>query len=297
MRLLKDIKKLKLSTDVPLKSFTSIKIGGNARYFIAVESVAHLEQCVGWCASEELSYSVLGGGSNLLITDGTITTPVLKLTGGAFRRIRRTYQSVEFGASVRMREALHWMIENGYSGLEPFAGIPATIGGALMMNASAFGVSISDYLESVQVLDREGKVQNLKKDQIGFLYRSSSLSDRYIVMSAVFTFPQRGKDTIHAEISRVMRQRMRTQEILAPTAGCIFKNPAPDKSAGALIEQSGLKGTSYNGAAVSEKHANFIVNRGNASYEDVSALIRAIKKKVFKDSGILLEEEVIRWSS
>lgn len=294
MTLLEDLKKLNLRTDFSLREQTSFRVGGYASYFVCVDSRESLKEFLAICARYQMPFRVLGGGSNLLIADNLLAIPVVKLTGDVFRKIEESDETVYVGSSVRVSELLRWMLFHDRGGLESLAGVPATIGGALAMNASALGIGVADYLESADVMTGSGENIAIPKKEIRFLYRYSSLRD-YVVTGAMFDFPVMEKEILMKKIRDVMRYRVATQELVAHTAGCIFKNP-PGKSAGYLIEQTGLKGFHYNDAYISEKHANFIVNKGNATYNDVVALIRIVKDRVQQRTGILLEEEVVKWT-
>jgi len=295
MNLYEDLKRFRPETDVSLADHTSFRIGGIASCFIRIDTLKDLQDCISICTKRRTPVKILGGGSNVLI-DHRIHTPVIKLTGSIFHAIQNKTTGTYLGSSVTSSRALRWMLARGHAGLEFMAGIPATIGGSLIMNASAFTMTIADSVIEVYGIDTHGTLKVLQKKEIVFKYRYSSLSE-YAIIGALFDFPKQAKDVVRKRIRDIVQHRHTTQELAAHTAGCIFKNPAGQNSAGYLIEKSGLKGFFYKDACVSSKHANFIVNKGQATYDDVSELIRIVKEKVRQTTGVVLEEEVIRWTS
>lgn len=281
------LKKIKLMSDVDLSPLTAIKIGGRARYFFTADSSEEVQEFVKERSSD---FYLLGGGSNLLIKDGVIEKPVLFL-GRKFNYIRRDGVFVEAGASVLLPGLLKYCFDNQLGGLENLVGIPAKIGGLLAMNASAYGSSVSNVAARIEIVDPAGDLKQLDINKVKFGYRYSSLQGSVITRVWFKLRPQADVKNIAAEF---MKQRLMHQDFSAPSCGCIFKNP--DKMpAGFLIEDSGFKGLRRNGAQVSQKHANFIINIAGASYNDVDWLIKEIKEAVFKKHGIVLEEEIKRW--
>lgn len=294
MTLFEDLKKFNPETNVSLRGHTSFKIGGVASCFIRIASLNDLRDCIQICSRNQTPIKILGGGSNILV-DRCLQAPVIQLTGSIFRAIQIKPNGIYLGASVTSSQALQWMISHDYAGLEFMAGIPATVGGSLIMNASAFNLSIADSVIEVYGVDRQGVLKVLEKKDIVFKYRYSSLTE-YVIIGALFDFPKQARDHLKKRIKDIMQYRQTTQELTRHTAGCIFKNPS-EHSAGYLIEKSGLKGFIYRDASISTKHANFIINRGHATYDDVSELIRIVKEKVQQSTGVVLEEEVIRWTA
>ncbi|UCC94571.1 MAG: UDP-N-acetylmuramate dehydrogenase, partial [Candidatus Omnitrophota bacterium] len=257
------LKNIELKRNVELKRFTTIGIGGSGSCLFLVHTIDDLIHIMNDCGN---SFYLLGAGSNLLIRDRVITTPIIKL-GRDFRYAKGVMDSVEVGAATPVSELLNFCMKNNLSGLENLAGIPATMGGLLTNNASAFGRQISTLLEKVEVMNREGKVQLLKKNQITFGYRFSSLKD-YVVIRAWFRLTR--SNDLKRTTSLLFRERLHTQDFDHPSCGCIFKNPA-DNAAGLLIERCGLKGLKRADAQISVKHANFIINLGRATYNDVDS--------------------------
>ncbi|MFH1504082.1 MAG: UDP-N-acetylmuramate dehydrogenase [Candidatus Omnitrophota bacterium] len=278
---------IKFKQDVDLGCRTSIKIGGRAGYFFEAGNEEALERII----NDSSSFYILGNGSNLLIKDKTIKKPVVKL-GQEFSYVKQDDNYLEVGALTLLSFLIKYCLENNLAGLENLAGIPASIGGLLCMNASSFAKDISSCLESVDVIDKKGQPRTFKKDEIVFGYRYSSLED-YIILRAKFNLSL-GKD-LKQRVRSFLSKRLSGQDFSFPSCGCIFKNPS-EFSAGYLIEACGLKGLKKGGAQVSHKHANFIINIGGAKYNDVDYLIKKIKDRVYKKYKLVLSEEIKRWA-
>jgi UDP-N-acetylmuramate dehydrogenase len=282
------VRKISLQRNVDLQRFTTIKIGGRARNFFTAQSAEDLGQIIADC---ETAPYILGKGSNLLIADRTIARPVIKL-GEGLGGIRQAGDRVIVGASTPLPYLLHYCLKNNLSGLEYLAGIPATVGGLLAMNASSFDGAVSGPLDEVEVLDNGGAFKVLSKGKISFGYRHSSL-EKHIILRATFSLcPSRD---VRKKINYFLKKRLSLQDFLFPSCGCVFKN-TDTASAGFLIDSCGLKGLARGGAQVSPRHANFIINRGHAAYFDVDYLIQVIRDKVYKKYGVILQEEIKRWT-
>ncbi|MFH1771477.1 MAG: UDP-N-acetylmuramate dehydrogenase [Candidatus Omnitrophota bacterium] len=278
----------KVSRGISLREYSTIKIGGYAEYFFHVRNTEDLFSII-----RELNrpFYILGAGSNLLIKDGVIEKPVVKLCG-EFNYVRQYGDLVEAGAAIPFNSLLGFCSKNLLSGVENLSGIPATIGGLLATGASSYGSSLFSVLVRVQVIDKEGKIDVIDRKDIEFSYRNSSLSDFFILRA---WFRLRKNTDIKNNILKFIQLRIMSQDFDFPSCGCIFKNHN-DIPAGFLIESCGLKGLSCNDAQVSGKHANFIINKGKAGYGDVDYLIAKIKDKVYAKHGVVLEEEIVRWT-
>ncbi|MDD3297106.1 MAG: UDP-N-acetylmuramate dehydrogenase [Candidatus Omnitrophica bacterium] len=282
------LKKIELKRKVELGSYTSLKIGGTAKYFFVVENADELRLVLNDIGGD---FYLLGGGSNLLIKNGLISKPVIKL-GEGFKFIEKKSGYFRVGSSTKLSFLIKYCIENSLGGLQQLIGIPAEIGGLLNMNASSFGRGISSCLKSVAIADKKGKLGVFSKEEIFFGYRTSSLSE-FIILSGDFILSK--ENNIKEQSGKFLKKKIGSQDFSFPSCGCIFKNPCGDFSAGALIDSCGFKGLAKGQAAVSEKHANFILNLGGATYQQVDYLINKIKETVYKSRGLLLEEEIIRW--
>ncbi|MCM8796960.1 MAG: UDP-N-acetylmuramate dehydrogenase [Candidatus Omnitrophica bacterium] len=280
--------------DEPLKNKTNFKIGGKARFFFSVKNEEELRELVVISSKHKIPLFVLGAGSNILVSDVGIKGIVVKLGSGIFKEISFSKNnSVEAGAGVRLAELIGKTSAVGLSGLEFLAGIPGTLGGAIIMNAGAWGKDIGSIVESVRVMDNRGNIELLKRKKIKFSYRHSGL-DSYIILGAVLKLASDTKDRINQRIKEYLKLRSNTQDNAYPNAGCIFKNPA-GTSAGKLIDACGLKAKSCGGAVVSSRHANFILNKKNASSKDVLKLMNLIRDKVKSRFNITLEPEIKIW--
>ncbi len=285
-----NLKKIKTKKNIDLGPLTTLGIGGQAQYLFFVKNKNKLSMFLNELGGQ---FYILGNGSNLLIKDNLIKKPIVKLTGD-FKLIRQKEGILEVGASTLLSFLIKYCINKNLSGLEGLAGIPATIGGMLSSSASSFGSSIFDYLQKVEVMEKEtGIIQEIKKSEIEYGYRYSNLCDK-VILKAYFKFFKNG-GKIKQKIKNIIQKRIVLQDFSFPNCGSIFKNPYP-QTAGALIEKVGLKGIRKGDVKVSNKHANFILNLGNGSYQDIDYLIQHIKDTVFRKEGIVLEEEIQRWN-
>ena len=279
-----------IEKNVPLKELTTIKIGGTARYMAKPTGEENLVEYVKRFVDEGISIYILGRGSNTIFGDfhgAVISTRYLKgfyvreLDDGFYVRADCGVQTWEL-----VKLALHENLQEVYK----LVGFPATIGGAIAMNAGAYGYEVSNSLVNVKFLGWDGKVYIASKEELEFSYRSSPFPEKGIVLGAEFVF-RRSKTDIREEYERIRKRRLQTQPINMPTSGSTFKNPRSDY-AGRLLELVGMKGYRKGDLSFSELHANFLVNLGNATIEDVIELLQEAKKRVYESFGIELEEEV-----
>lgn len=283
----------KIRLEEPLKKHTTFKIGGPARFFIEPHDIADLKLLITAAKKYKIAILVIGSGSNILINDKGVAGMVLKLNSASFRRIFIKRNCLEAGSGATLRQLIQVAAERALSGAQFLAGIPGTVGGALAMNAGAWGKNIGDLVQKATVMDYNGNIKVLSKKDMRFEYRKSSLS-KFIILSACIKLAKKNKKEIKDNINKYLKYRRNTQAASLPNAGCIFKNP-PGKSAGRLIDLCGLKGKRIGNASVSVRHANFILNRDNASSSDVLKLMELIKKKVKDKFNITLEPEIRIW--
>lgn len=265
------------------------RIGGLAETVCWPESEEELREIWLKCQEQGIPFRLFGRGSNVLFPDEGLPGVTVISTGLA----QSVWDSewVTVGAGYSLARLSQEAADRGLTGLEFARGIPGTVGGAVVMNAGAHGGSIRDILEEVKILAPEGEVQRLAKEDIQFGYRECSLRDQAIVLEGVFHLKPGDPDVIQATMSENLARRKAAQPLELPNAGSVFRNP-PGGSAGGLIEEAGWKGKRLGGAQVSSKHANFIVNQGNATARDVLALIREIQKDVHHQFGVELKTEV-----
>ncbi len=278
----------KISLNEPLARFTTFRIGGPADYYLEPKDKEDLLQVVQYLHQQAFPYIVIGSGSNMLVSDKGYRGAVISLAQG-FADIGLEGDMVDAGAGVRLSQFVDFCVEHSLRGTEMLAGIPGTLGGAIMMNAGAYGGEISDYLVEVEIL-RGSSFKKIKKEEGGFRYRKSDLGQD-IIVRARFSLPSGEKEELKRVRNELIRKRNETQPVNFPNAGSVFKNPPGDRAA-RLIEACGLKGLTVGGAEVSERHANFIVNRGQASAKDVLELIEMIHQRILDQFNINLELEV-----
>jgi len=283
----------KVKTLESLSRHTTFQIGGRAEFFIEPRDTSDLKLLITQAKRYRMPVLVIGAGSNILVSDKGIKAIVLHLNSPFFKRTSYGRNYLEVGSGLMLGQLILDAKNHGLSGLEFLAGIPGTVGGALAMNAGAWGRNIADTVQSVSVMDCHGKPKTLAKGKIKFGYRKSSLA-RYIILSARLRLAKKTKKEINVSIKKSLEYRRTAQDTSAPNAGCIFKNPL-GKSAGRLIDLCGLKGEKIGGACVSERHANFILNQDNASSGDVLKLMGLIKKRVKGKFRVTLEPEIKIW--
>jgi UDP-N-acetylmuramate dehydrogenase len=283
----------KIKTRVRLSGLTSLRVGGEARFFLEAASVEELKHALRNSGRLKIPVFILGSGSNILASSSGLNGLVIKLAGEFFKHIYKDGEYLEAGSAAQLNQLLLYAKNNSLSGLEFLAGIPGTLGGALAGNAGAWGKSIGELVEEVRVLDYHGNPGILVAKELKFSYRKSNLN-KYIVISARLKLRKAGKGAIGLRIKEYLLKRNKAQDNKFPNAGCIFKNPA-NVSAGRLIDACGLKLVSKGQAVISGVHANFILNKGNADSSDILFLMDLIRKNVKKKFKINLEPEIKIW--
>ncbi len=283
--------KIKLS--VKLSDHTAFKIGGCAKYFLQGSNLSQLQDALVFAKNKNIRIFILGAGSNILSSDSGVDGLVIKLSGPNFTRLRIKGRFVDAGSAVKLNQLILRAKDQGLAGLEFLTGIPGTLGGALMGNAGAWGNQIGELVEEVRVLDYNGKIKLLKRQQLKFSYRKSNLQ-KYIILSGRLRLRAAKKETIMLKIKKYLQQRSKTQENSLPNAGCIFKNPK-GLAAGKLIEMCGLKGRRVGQAIISGVHANFILNIAKAKSKDVLSLMQLMRGEVKKKFKVILKPEINIW--
>ncbi len=275
-----------------MKLHTTFRIGGNARVFVEPKDERELSGIVKKCRELSIEYLVVGNGSNLLVSDDGVSKAVVKL-GGDFEKIEQVDETtVRAGAAVPLSVLCRFALSNGLSGLEFAYGIPGTVGGAAFMNAGAYGGEMKDVVSACEHMDSDGNFGKLSKNELSFGYRRSAYCENGSVVTFVtFKLEKGDKPQIEEKMNELLQRRIDKQPLSFPSAGSVFKRPE-GYFAGALIEQSGLKGKKIGGAQVSEKHAGFIVNVGEATCGDVKELIEFCQKTVLEKFGVSLETEI-----
>ena len=286
--------------DEPMAEHTTFKIGGPADIWTIPKNKDDLKEIIQFSRKKSISLFVVGNGSNLLVSDRGVRGIVVKLNSSHFNKIRflsasSGWVTLAAGAGASLKRLLRTCLNRGIGGCEFLAGIPGTLGGAVAMNAGAAlrgrKRSIGSLVEEVTVIDRAGRVKKLKKEGLKFSERKSNLSN-YIILKVKLRLKKKKKPDILLSIERCIRNKKLNQPLGLPNAGSIFKNPDGDRTSGELIDVLGLKGKRIGDAMVSVRHANFIVNKGNARAGDVLRLMRFVRKTVKKAYGIELEPEI-----
>ena len=272
----------------PLSKHTTFRIGGTADTYIKVTTLSKLSAILKECRDSDINYMILGNGSNVLASDDGFRGVVIRLDGD-FRRISLVDDTTIYcGAGATLASLCKFALNCGLTGLEFAWGIPGSVGGAVFMNAGAYGAEMKDVLYSVSHLDKEGNIGRTEKDALDFGYRTSVYRrNQCIITGGTLKMKSGAPDDIRAKMDDYLGRRTKK-----PSAGSVFKRPE-GAFAGALIEQCGLKGASHGGAQVSEKHAGFIINKGGATAHDVKSLIREVQTEVAEKTGYTLECELI----
>ena len=288
--------------DEPMSGHTSLKIGGPVEVVVFPEDPVSLRNVMLIAREEKMPVFVLGGGTNLLVGDRGIKGICVSLR--EFRKIelargsddRNVVLFIEAGVPVSF--LLNYTRKNGYSGIEALAGIPGLFGGAVYMNAGSFGTEIKDLIVSVAVMNREGVIMILHREELNFSYRSSNIADDMIIMSANILLKRDDPEAVGSRIRGYLDRKRETQPLGEASAGCVFKNPVgidinrEGDTAGSMIERAGCKGMMEGDAEVSMTHANFFMNRGKATCRDYIKLMDAVRSRVEEFSGIRLEPEL-----
>lgn len=278
----------------PLKNFTTFKIGGNASAIVYVDTIKTLSDLLAECTEANVPNFVLGNGSNLLVSDDGYNGIVFKLDGD-FKKLSLIEENTIFcGAGVSLAKLCKFALDHNLSGLEFAWGIPGSVGGAVFMNAGAYGGEMKNVLVGSSYITRNGEQGRYSVDEMDLSYRHSIYSDNgYIISGVIIKLTPDNYDTIRERMDDFMSRRRDKQPLEYPSAGSVFKRPE-GYFAGGLIEQCNLKGKQIGGAQVSVKHAGFIINRGGATCEDVCSLVEHIQNVVFEKTGVKLECEIKR---
>ncbi|MBF0426084.1 MAG: UDP-N-acetylmuramate dehydrogenase [Magnetococcales bacterium] len=275
-----------------LAARTTWRVGGPARWLVTPTSIDELI-ALGHRLTATTPRLLLGGGSNVLIDDAGFDGVVIDLKSGLRRLRLLDDQTIEAEAGVTMSALAHFARRQGLAGAEFLAGIPGSIGGALRMNAGAYGSAMRTLLLDAQVLDPTGVIHTQTPEMLRMAYRHTALPPGWIFLSGRFRLQPGDPEAIRRTMRDLHRRRAASQPLDYPSAGSVFRNPPGGGTAWRLIDEAGLRGAWEGGAQVAEKHCNFILNRGGARSRDLLALIERVREKVFKMSGIELENEVL----
>jgi len=285
----------KIFYDVPLADYTSWRIGGPVDYLVFPQDAADLKEVLEWARRDKIPYFILGKGTNILVRDGGFRGMAISLADGfgqmAVTKSLSAEVQLQAGAGLPLGTVIDFCMQKGLSGLEFAAGIPGSVGGAVAMNAGAFGGEIKEVLQAVWVMDARGNMRQDPVEKLSFSYRALSLPLGEIILGGLFNLRPAEVTRVQEEVRKIIALRREKQPYDFPSAGSVFRNPSTGP-AGRLIERCGLKGYRIGGAQISEKHANFIINRGGARAKDVLKLIEVVREKVWRETGVLLELEI-----
>lgn len=292
---LKDITSAKILYDEPMSRHASLCVGGKADAIVIIENEEQLVGILKRLIALKIAYFPAGNLTNIIVRDGGYRGAILLMKG--FKKIKHKYSpesghtiSADAGASLSAVVSL--ALAQELTGMEFCAGIPGSVGGAVWMNAGAYGKEIKDVVKNVYLLDANGEKKEMRREEITFEYRKTELPPRAIVLGASFKLEKGNAEEIKKRIAEIMKWRQEKHPLEYPNAGSIFKN-IPGQPAGRIIEEMGMKGQSIGDAQISPKHANFIVNTGKATAKDVLRLISLVQKKACEEKGINLETEVV----
>lgn len=280
-----------VSVDEPMKKHTTFRIGGPADYYVMPHSGEEAAQVIKACREWKLPFYILGNGSNLLVSDKGFRGVIIQMFKN-YSEVSVDGVCVTARAGALLSKIAKTALENNLTGLEFAAGIPGTLGGAVVMNAGAYGGEMKDVLEEVGVLSGEGEILRLKREELDLGYRTSVIARKgYIVLEAKMRLQEGKRETIVSRMEELKEKRVSKQPLELPSAGSTFKRPEGN-FAGKLIMEAGLRGFSVGDAQVSEKHCGFVVNKGGATALQVRELMQEVIRRVEETSGVTLEPEV-----
>lgn len=295
MEILNDLKGIldekQILLDVPMKEYTSMRVGGKARMLLLPSDTWQIKKILKYMRKNSVPYFVIGNGTNLIVRDSGYDGAIIKLSDN-FSSVTVNDNVIKAEAGAAIASVARLACNNSLSGLEFAAGIPGTVGGAAVMNAGAYDGEMKDVVVETTCLDKNADEVRLSSDEHNFGYRTSRMQEEnLLVLEVKMNLRQGNIDEIKNKMNELNRRRREKQPLEFPSAGSIFKRPA-GYYAGKLIEDAGLRGYKIGGAQVSEKHCGFIVNTGTATAADVIELIEFVKKRVFETSGVMLQQEV-----
>ncbi|OQX22117.1 MAG: UDP-N-acetylenolpyruvoylglucosamine reductase [Desulfobacteraceae bacterium IS3] len=301
---LKEERNGRVRFDEPMSKHTSLRVGGPADVYAEPETPEEMIRLIRECGQSGINCTVIGGGTNLLVKDRGIRGLVISMMKFGSGVCPSSEAVLSVSAGMKLGSLCRYCIDRGLEGMNFAVGIPGTVGGAVMMNAGTASGSMQDTVESLDVLLSDGAIRRVQRTQLHFAYRSlttpllmrrQNLSDFVALLAVRFCLRQGDPEKLKKEAQNMMEIRRKKQPVTVPSAGCFFKNPqgAYNKhSAGELIERAGLKGKQIGGAQISEKHANFIINRRSATAADILTLAEIVRETVSEKFGIILETEV-----
>lgn len=288
---------MKILENVSMKKYTTYKTGGNVKKMYFPESENELIELIKKLKSENEKAYIIGNGSNLIVDDNDFDGSIINMK--ELNKYSIEDNKLICDAGVMLPVVANKTVNDSYGGLEWSISIPGTVGASIFNNAGAYGSDMSNVIESVRVLDNNFNIVNLNNEECKFEYRDSLFKKerKYIILSCVIKLEKKDKEELLEKVENRRKRRLESQPLEYPSAGSVFRNPSTELPAGKIIEDLGLKGYEIGGAKISDKHANFIINTGNASSNDIKSLINLIKEQVKEKYNIdlKLEQEIINW--
>ena len=290
-QLIQIVEEKQVFCDEPMSKHTTFRVGGPADYFVLPQSIEEVQQIVAFCKAANMPYYIIGNGSNLLVSDAGYRGVVIQIYK-SMSEIVVEGTTIKAQAGALLSRIGNIALEAELTGFEFAAGIPGTVGGAVVMNAGAYGGEMKDILVKATVLTQDGTILTLYNEELELGYRTSIIAKKdFVVLEAVFELQTANKETIRAKMDELKLQRVTKQPLEYPSAGSTFKRPE-GHFAGKLIQDAGLRGFQVGGAQVSEKHCGFVINKENATAADIVELMNQVSEKVMQDFGVRLEPEV-----
>lgn len=283
----KGIKEIVVKENFPLNKISSIGVGGKVKYLVKVKNKKILPLLKEIIEKEKIKYIFIGKLTNILLPEGYLDGVAIQYQDSFLEQLEENPPLVKIGAGISLTNLILNLQNLSLSGLEPLIGIPGSLGGAIKMNAGAFGISISDFIKEIEIFSFKEGFKIIKKEEAGFGYRCSLIQDEELIISAVLMLKKNNQKHLIKKYLKSRNEKFPKGKSL----GCVFKNPN-NFFAGELIEKVGLKNFRVGDAIISDKHANFIINMKKARFLDVYELIQIVKEKVYKKFNILLEEEI-----
>jgi UDP-N-acetylmuramate dehydrogenase len=274
-----------------MSRYTTFRVGGEAEALFVAKALERLQRMVAFLKSEGIPYLVVGKGSNILVRDRGIPGVTIILNGELARVEEGNQGAIIAGGGLSLTALLSFCRKQGWAGLEFLSGIPGTLGGAVAMNAGAWGQEIGAFVEKLQVVTGPGRLDIWGRQQLFFSYRNLDFSEGTIIAKAWLQLEESSSDRVSSHMAHYLDRRRQSQPLSEPSAGSVFKNPENDY-AGRLIEEAGLKGKRIGGAMISRRHGNVIINTGGAKAEDILALMNLARERVKSRTGIELETEI-----
>lgn len=279
-------------TDEPMSKHTTFRIGGNADVFVSISNETELVELIAYLKEEQVPYYIIGNGSNLLVSDKGFNGVIIEI-GSNYKDIRVRDNQIIARAGALLSAVSHVALENNLAGMEFASGIPGTVGGAIIMNAGAYGGEMKQVASQIKAIMPDGTIKILSNEEMKFEYRNSRAKrEGFIILQVTYQLTEGDREVIDGIMRDLNMKRRDKQPLEYPSAGSTFKRPEGN-FAGKLISDAGLKGFSIGGAQVSEKHAGFLINKDNATSADMYRLIMEVRDRVKESTGVELEPEVI----